>query len=113
MINTKGVPECYRDYICFLKKYCLIHRISFEEANKHIVCIAAAEQYGITDVCEKELLKTLQSLKCDDVREVLEDAYDKTFFHCYGAYIGFCQPSIHNSLCVQRMQKDKFIERSI
>ena len=112
MIDVKDIPERYRDYICYLKRYCIEHKVSFEEANKHIICIAVAEEYGISDVREQELLNALQSLKCDDVCEVIEDACDKKFPRCYGAFIGFCQPSAHNPLCAHRMQKDEFLERS-
>lgn len=113
VVNVGNAPERYHDYIRFLKKYCLAHKVSLEEANKHIICIAVAEEnYGIEDVREPELLSALRDLKCDDVREVIEDAYDKKFPHCYGAFIGFCQPSAHNPLCAQRMQKDEFVERS-
>lgn len=113
-INVGDAPERYHDYIRFLKKYAIAHRISFEEANKHIICVAVAEEnYGIADVREPELLSTLQKLKCDDVCEVIEDAYDKKFPRCYGMFIGYCQPSAHNPLCACRMQKDEFVERSI
>lgn len=112
MIDVKNVPEHYRDYIRFLKKYCVQHKVSFEEANKHLLCIEAADEYGVKDVRDPELLEVLQNLKCDEVCEVIEDAYDKKFPLCYGAYIGFCQPSAHNPLCAQRMQKDEFVERS-
>ena len=113
MIDVSKVPERYRDYVCFLKKYCLKHEISFEDANKHLICIAVAkESYGISDVREPVLLEVLQKLKCDDVHEVIEDAYDKKLPRCYGARIGYCQPSPHNFLCAQRMMKDEYIERS-
>ena len=112
IINTGNAPERYHNYIRFLKKYCLAHKVSFEEANKHILCIATANEYGISDVREPELLSALQDLKCDDVCEVIENAYDKKFPRCYGAFIGFCQPSARNPLCAHRMQKDEFVERS-
>lgn len=112
MIDVKNAPERYRDYIRFLKKYCVQHKVSFEEANKHLLCIEAADEYGVKDVRDPELLEVLQNLKCDEVCEVIEDAYDKKFPLCYGAYIGFCQPSARNPLCAQRMQKDEFAERS-
>lgn len=112
MINVENVPERYHDYVRFLKKYCVQRRVSFEEANKHLLCIEAASEYGVKDVRDPKLLQVLQNLKCDEVCEVIEDAYDKKFPLCYGAYIGFCQPSAHNPLCAQRMQKDEFVERS-
>lgn len=114
MIDVSKVPEQYRDYVCFLKKYCLKHKISFKEANKHLTCIVVAkESYGISDVREPSLLEVLRELKCDDVCEIIENAYDKKFARCYGAYIGYCEPSPHNPLCAQRMMKDEYIERSL
>ena len=107
MINVKDVPERYRNYVQFLKKYCIQRRICFEQANEHVICIAVAREYGIEDVHEPELLNALQSLKCDDVCEVIEDAYDKNFLRCYGAFIGFCQPSMHNALCQRRCSNAK------
>lgn len=113
-INVGDAPERYHGYIRFLKKYAIQHRISFEEANRHIICVAVAEEtYGIADVREPELLSALQKLKCDDVCEVIEDAYDKTFPRCYGMFLGYCQPLARNLLCARRIQKDEFIERSI
>ena len=113
VVNVNDVPERYHDYVRFLKKYCLKHKISFEEANTHIICIAVAEEYGVSDTRDAELLEILQKLKCDDVCEIVENAYDKNFPRCYGAYIGFCQLSEDNPICIERMPKDKIIERRL
>ena len=104
-INIGDAPEHYHAYIKYLKKYCVQRKIAFLEANELLICRAVAENYGIVDTQEPELLELLQSLKCDDVRENIEDAYDREFPYCYGAYIGFCKPSLHNALCVERTCK--------
>lgn len=113
MITADNVPECYRNYIEWLKKFCLQQKISFERANEELLSIIVAEEYGVKNTQEPELLKSLKSMKCDDVCEIIENAYDRRFPRCYGAYIGFCQPSPHNELCALRMQRGEYVERSL
>lgn len=102
MIDVSMIPIQYQSYVQFLKKSCVQYKISFRECNTHALPKEIAKEYGIIDTQAPELLEILDSLKCDDVLEIVENAYDKTFPHCYGAFIGFCKPSTNNPLCCER-----------
>lgn len=82
--------EAYEKYISFLKKYCIKHRFSLLEANKHLVCIIVAKEYGIANTEEETLLKRLEREQCSNVYKYIERP--KTFQQnvCLGLYTGTC-----------------------